>query len=385
MLLIAWVVFDVSLIAIMWIYLGYALFIRIYSKFFGHSHVTNESFTPRITFIIPTYNEEKVIKNKIENTLSLDYPKEQLDIVIIDDASTDETVRIVQTFDKKLVSIFTKPTRSGKANSVNIGVSKTTSDYVVVSDADVSINRESLRMMMRHFIDPKVGAVSGLNEVEPIHQAGMAASVYWQYENSMLISESLIDSRTYIMGSLFAVDRAVLESMPLDSSNVTEDFDLTIQIRKSGKRILTEDLARITKIEPVISRHIIIQRSRTANGTIQTLWKHRRCLYNPRYGFFGMIALPSHKLGQVISPIIFTLCIASAIFLSFSASRMILFATSSLTLIGLVGYMLIGHTLNPRILIRALAYIILLQWTMTLGWWKFFKGDSQVTWQQVRI
>jgi len=117
--------------------------------------------TPSVTLLIAAYNEGHVLKDKLDNCLTLDYPPGQLEIVVVSDGSTDNTNDIVREFESHGVKLIVSPQNSGKATALNVGMGHINSDIVVLSDANVIYQRSAIRKLVRNFADPDIGAVSG--------------------------------------------------------------------------------------------------------------------------------------------------------------------------------------------------------------------------------
>lgn len=383
---ILWCLLFVDIILLAWIYFGYGIFVRIKKLHRAIPENIDKSYTPRITVIIPTHNEERTIENKIRNTISVDYPANLFEIIVVDDCSTDRTISIVQEMHEQRIRCIVKEQRSGKAASINLAIQNTSAEFVVITDADVLISKNAFRSMCQLFQSPNIGAVNGQIQVINQQDSGVAngAAAFWQNENAILAHESYIDSQTYLQGSLFLMRRSLLQSLPLDTGNVSEDFDLAIRIRRLGLRVLAAPKVTFTTVVPVTSSTAMVQRSRTALGTVYTLSKHYRVVGNPRYGFFGVVALTSHKLGQILSPILLFLVGSKIIILFMIDYAHAMVMMIALALFGFFGMIFMVKSLNLVRLLQTVRYFFLLQFIMLVGWWKFLRKDIQVTWQQVQ-
>ena len=129
----------------------------------------NEHFAPTVTVIVPMHNEGKVIQLKMENLVRLSYPKEKMQIIIVNDGSTDDSVEKVFEFQKTnsavAIQLLNNPGPRGKTNGLNFALQNSTSEIVVVSDADCFLNQETLNVAVKFLSDPSVGAVTGLERL----------------------------------------------------------------------------------------------------------------------------------------------------------------------------------------------------------------------------
>lgn len=119
----------------------------------------NLSFFPNISIIVPAYNEEKNIKNNLNSIFSSDYPKKKMEVIVVDDGSKDSTARIARQFP---VNLIKHGKNRGKIYSLNDGIARAKSDIIITTDADTILEKNTIRLLVKKFQDPKVGAVAGV-------------------------------------------------------------------------------------------------------------------------------------------------------------------------------------------------------------------------------
>ena len=152
--------FWACIFLVIYIYIGYPFLITLIASFRKDS--MNESiYLPTLTLLIAAYNEEKIITEKLENSLSLDYPRNHLQIIVADDGSTDETANIVRSFYNRGVQLISYPQRRGKLSAINNAMQKVHSEIVLFSDADNFYQLDAVREIVKPFSNSTVGAVSG--------------------------------------------------------------------------------------------------------------------------------------------------------------------------------------------------------------------------------
>lgn len=272
------------------------------------------NFRPKVSIIITTWNEENTIEGKLKNTLSLDYPKNKLEVIVIDSGSTDRTKSIVRKF--RSVKLITEKTRMGKAHALNIVFGRCKGEIVVMSDSDCRLEKDILEKAIPYFFDPKVGAVTGrqilLNSDENL--ATKTESKYRQFYFTIRQAESIIDSTPIFHGEFSAFRKNLLDKIYNDS--VADDSELAMRIRKKNFRAIMVWDAIYKEYAPNKLSERIKQKSRRAQGLIQIMFRFFPTFFmNPRYGYFGMIIFPLEFFMHVLTPLILLTAAVSLIFL----------------------------------------------------------------------
>jgi cellulose synthase/poly-beta-1,6-N-acetylglucosamine synthase-like glycosyltransferase len=232
--------FWISLALILYVYAGYPLLVGLLAGFCRRPQ-QEQDYLPQVTLIIPARNEEQWIQHKIENTLALDYPADLLHIVVASDGSTDRTVDIARALGKR-VTLAAFSLRQGKQEMLNILAAQSSSEILVMTDTHVLLEPDSLKKLVRHFVDPDVGCVTGQRKC--ILQAGVpqgqGEGFYWRYESWMKQSESRVHSCLGAHGQLYAVRRSVFPHV----EKVGEDFYIPMKIiAATGLRVIFEPRA----------------------------------------------------------------------------------------------------------------------------------------------
>lgn len=198
--------------------------------------------TPRVTLIVSAYNEEAAIGRKLANALASDYPREQLEILVVSDGSTDRTDAIVQGLAGRGVRLLRQEPRQGKTAGLNAAVAAATGEIVVFSDANISYRHDAIRRLVESLVDPAVGCVTG--DSRYVGGGDSAAhrqeAAYWDYERSIRTWESRIGSTVGGDGAIFAIRRALYTPLPADAIN---DLVTPLQIVARGYRAVFEPAA----------------------------------------------------------------------------------------------------------------------------------------------
>ena len=290
--------------AIIWQFVGYPSLMAIAAL---KSKPKNKDYSvqPFVSVIVPTYNEEKVIAERMENLVELDYPKDNYEIIVVDSDSTDSTTEIVEEtikeHDKPNTRLIKEEERKGKASAINLGKKHAKGEIVLITDANSIFDKNVLKEIMPHFKDPKVGAVSGRYFISnPDETPPSSEAFYWEIEYITLLGESFLDSISTVIGTISAWRK---ELMNFRSKTISEDLDMTIQVRRNGYKIRYEPEAKVYEPSATTPEDQIKQRKRTSLGTIQNMFKHLGYLIPPR-DLYSILIFPSHKALAMFSPFI---------------------------------------------------------------------------------
>lgn len=263
---------------------------------------------PGVSIIVPAYNEELNAVRTVQSLLQQDYPN--LQIVFVDDGSTDQTFNTVQETYKghPNVQVITKQ-NGGKATALNYGINVADNDYVVCIDADTQLKKDAVTELMKKFSNPdetsQVGAVAGNvkvgNEVNMI--TNWQSIEYITSQNFDRRAFDLLNCITVVPGAIGAFKKqAIIEAGGFTSDTLAEDCDLTMRLHRKGYLIRNCSTAISYTEAPETMKQFLKQRFRWSFGVMQSFWKHRDAVFNPRYKNFGMIALPNILIFQIILP-----------------------------------------------------------------------------------
>ncbi|MCC7572397.1 MAG: glycosyltransferase [Candidatus Methanofastidiosum sp.] len=380
-----------SLFSIFWIYLGYPIFLFIISKFFTNNSYYDSNFSPFLTIIIPTYNEEKVIRNKLLNCLDLKYKKKNIEIIVVDSASKDNTRKIVNEISHNstriIIKLIEQKTRKGKASAVNLGLKESKGDIILITDANAYMEKNSLSNLTKHFANPKIGGVEGKYILKNSFNSDIGAgeSFFRRLENWIREKESRIDSVLCMVGEISCFRKDIINC--LDENIIAEDFDMSIRIRKTGYKLLHEPSAIIWEYAPNSIQDEITQKKRRVIGTLQIMIKHYRMLFNPKYGLYSFLILPSHSFLRVFSPLLLALLIITTFYYYFILHNpwivglifigIILIITEVLYL----GLKKFNFKINN--IFVSIHYFFVSQLIVLYAWHDFMKRKYKVTWDKI--
>ncbi len=338
------------------------------------------AYTPEATIIIPTFNEELVIEERLKNLLLQDYPRDKLQFLVVDSGSTDKTGELVQRFKPYGVELLTENERKGKGAAIRYALDFSRHEIIVVSDANSYFEQPScLRYLLSNFSDPKVGGVTGRYfSREKVKGPATQGTVFFrEYENILRSFETRVDSAVSLFGELFACRKA---HYLIDDKSLAEDLETSIYLRRQGFRLAYEPRSAVYEYAPYLKQDLINQRRSIIIGTIQSIRKYKSVLFNPRYGLYGTVILPGHKLFPILSPFFLfgLLVVAVGLFRTVLSFWFFLFAGLFLLLVLLS--LLDNRFPNP---IKIAIYVILVNFSCLLAWRGYFSGKYTVKWKKM--
>lgn len=258
---------------------------------------------PFCSILIPAYNESAVILSCLKSVLGSKYP--HFEVVVIDDGSKDDTFTLASGTDDPRLRVFRKE-NGGKASALNYGIQKTKANFLIAIDADTVFRPDTVSKLMRHFENPKIGAVSGNIKVVNRHKllTKLQSIEYIVGLNLERRMGDLLDCITVVPGAVGAFRRSAMEQVGgFSFDTITEDTDLTFSIKEAGYTILYDSEAVAFTEAPATIRDLLKQRFRWTFGTMQVAWKHRSSFLNPKSGALGMVGLPYLLFFQIIFPL----------------------------------------------------------------------------------
>ena len=263
---------------------------------------------PKVSIIVPAYNEEVNIVSSLNNLLRQTYPN--FDIVFVNDGSTDQTLqKVTDAFaNNSQISILSKA-NGGKSTALNYGISHTEAEYVVCIDGDTKLEKDAVKYLVARFInadaDEKIGAVAGNvkvgNRVNWLTR--WQAIEYTTSQNFDRLAYAYINAITVIPGAIGAFRREVIQEVGgYSSDTLAEDCDLTVKILRKGYTVANENRAIAVTEAPESIKQFLKQRFRWTYGIMQMFWKQRGTFLNPKYKGLGLWAMPNILIFQYIIP-----------------------------------------------------------------------------------
>lgn len=373
------VAFWTLLALVAFAYVGYPLLLVTAARILRRPPRADD-VTPTVTLLIPAYNEERVLAAKLDCCLALDYPREQLRVVVLSDGSTDGTNAIAEQYADRGVELMAWEHNRGKLAIVCDGVAAATGDIVVFSDAATLLAPDSLRLLVRPFADPQVGCTSSRYRVTK-HEGsdvGQEEGLYWRYETFLKRCESDVWSTLGAHGALYAIRRKLFPA--LEEGTINDDYVIPTKIAAAGYRVVYEPAAVAT--EEASEMTGFARRVRIAIGNFQQLrlvatlatgalrWPLRVWL------IFEFVA---HKALRLFGPLFLLTALGLNFFLGGPVYTAMLAAQLAFYGLALAGSLLGARALRLRLL-KLPYYFCMINAAYLIGFVRLLAGKAHVQW-----
>jgi cellulose synthase/poly-beta-1,6-N-acetylglucosamine synthase-like glycosyltransferase len=317
--------FIFSLIAIYLSVVWIIIFIQNRKTLFKQPRLRN---FPSVTFLVPAYNEEKHIESCLKSLVNLDYPKDKLKIIVVNDGSTDKTADIAKKF--KGVTVVYKKNEGSKAAAMNYGMKFVDTELVACMDADSFASKDYLKKVIGHFKDDKVGAVTSAVKIKRV--TNIVSKIQWvEYLMSVIFRKlfSILNCQFVVPGPGGIYRTNVLKKVgSFETNNLTEDMEMALRLQVNGYKIENCLDAYVYTECPNDFKTLFKQRMRWYRGYLENFKKYFYVFLNPEYGNFGVFFLPAT---------IVWICFVTALFLIQSAN-FIYDSYNSLVMWSLINY-----------------------------------------------
>ncbi len=358
-------------------YFGYPITLKLISIVRRKRH-TRSKITPPATLIITAFNEEKRIREKLENTLQLEYPRDRLQIMVASDGSTDGTHAIVEEYADKDVELFIVHDRKGKENAQAEAVKKARGEVIIFSDTATRIDPNGLMEIVSNFADPAVGCVSSEDKMIADDESDVGGEgFYVQYEMWLRKLESQVNSVVGLSGSFFAARREVCDDF---SPKMQSDFRTLLSSMKRGMRGVSDPNA-IGYYQDIKDKSREFQRKvRTVIRGLTVFFNHAYFLNIFKFGFFSYQYF-CHKLMRWLVPFFMLgALVTGGLAAMYSTVYGVLFGIQlSFYTIALAGIVI--PKLTGLVVFKIPAFFTVVNASIFVAWLKFVRGERVVLWQ----
>jgi cellulose synthase/poly-beta-1,6-N-acetylglucosamine synthase-like glycosyltransferase len=369
------ILFWGALFLVAFAYFGYPLTLALAARLHREA-VKKSAFFPFVTFIITAYNEEKRIREKLENTLALDFPRDKLQILVASDGSTDATNSTVQEYGGQRVELLEVKSRGGKENAQKEAVKSARGEVLVFTDAATRLDPDGLAQIVANFADLSVGCVSSVDRVLGQDGRPSGEGTYVRYEMWLRSLESQVCSVVGLSGSFFAARKEVCQDF---SGDMQSDFRTLLNSMRMGLRGVSDPDAVGYYMDVADSVREFERKVRTVLRGITVFFRHLEFLNVFRYGFFSYQFF-CHKLMRWLVP--FFLLVAFAANLALAPGSpwfsLLLAVQVGLYVMALWGWRRAQAPAHP--LLKIPAYFVSVNAAIMLAWLRYFKGERVTMW-----
>ena len=278
-------------------YIVYLLLAKLWNP--HGSPADKQRAEPTVSIVLPTYNEERIIENKLQDIIRLDYPMEKIEVVIVD-SSDDDTRELIRDFFAErtapTLALIEEDERRGLAPALNDAYAAASNEMVVKTDCDSKLASDVLQEAAANLADPDVGAVTGRN-VDVLGGSDVEEG-YRDIQATIQTLESHLDSTLIFHGPFSAFENS--EIVPIDPDSIADDTELALKIRKGGKRVVFDTAIQYKEASHSAFSKRRSQKDRRAMGLLRLLFQHRDML--GRYGLYGSVVLPFNWWFMFVSP-----------------------------------------------------------------------------------
>ncbi len=359
-------------------------FARIASELKDPSHQAEADQLKSITLIVPAYNEERVIRDKLENCQWLSYKRNKLEVIVASDGSSDHTADIVRDYAiaDPIIRLIAYPERRGKTAVLNDTIPQAAGEIIVLSDASSLLSIDCLEQLARHFYDDTIGCVSGTYKLIDIGADTHSASegAYWRYETAIKASQGKLYALLGAHGALYAFLKKAFR--PLPEKAINDDYLIPARIMQQGYKAVYESEAIGLELAQADRASEFKRRIRIMAGNFQQVallkgllsWRHKKIAFH----------FMSHKVLRLAAPFLLLAIFVLNILLTGQGAlyRWLLWAQCAFYLAAALGY--IGERLQMRIKPLYIAfYFNLINVTTFFGFYRWLRGKQSVKWERV--
>jgi cellulose synthase/poly-beta-1,6-N-acetylglucosamine synthase-like glycosyltransferase len=306
MSMLAWC-FWIAFAVVVYTYLGYGAvlwtLVRVKARTSrtdpARSGTSDATYAPAVTLVVAAYNEAAVALDKARNSLALEYPRGMLRVVFVTDGSTDGTPDLLRRVEG--IDVLHEPARRGKVAALNRAMANISTPIVVFSDANTHLNPDAIRKIVRHYQDPRVGAVAGEKRVQaPTADGAASEGLYWRYESALKRLDSELHSVVGAAGELFSMRSRLFREV--ESDTILDDFMLTLRVAERGMRVLYEPEAHAIEGPSAGVGEEMKRKVRICAGGFQAMVRLRGLLNPLRHGTLTFQYVSHRVLRWTLAP-----------------------------------------------------------------------------------
>ncbi len=385
------IIFWIFLFIIFYAYIGYGILLffmvkvkKIFVKKLPEPHTDYE---PEVTLFVAAYNEKDFLEQKINNSYSLDYPKDKVHQVWVTDGSDDGTPDLLKKYEG--VEVYHKPERAGKIAAMNRGMQFVKTPIVIYSDGNTMLGKESIRRIVNLFRDPKVGCVSGEKRVAITDSTAATEGIYWKYESMLKKWDAELNTVVGAAGELFAVRTELHE--PIEPDTLLDDFIISLRIAEQGYKIQYDPEAYALENPSSNVREELKRKIRISAGGIQSIVRLKELLNPFRYGLLSFQYISHRVLRWTLAPIGLLIILICNFFLAMHTGFFnfgniypwLFWAQVVFYVAALTGWLLEDKNIKIKLLYIPF-YFFIMNLAVYLGFFRYIKKQQSVNWERAK-
>ena len=389
------IVFWILLFLLFYTYIGYALvlflLLKIKKVLFPKKILSfNSSYEPDVCLFVTAFNEKDFIKQKVENSFSLDYPQEKVQYLWITDGSNDGTPELLKKYD--LLEVHHLPERRGKMHAMNRGVKFVKAPIIIFSDTNTILGKQSVREIVARFSNQKTGCVAGekrIVEKDADAAAGAGEGLYWKMESWIKKMDAELNSAVGAVGELFAIRTELFEDVETDT--LLDDFMISLRIVQKGYNIAYTSNAYAEETASLNVGEEFKRKIRIAAGGIQSIFRLKSLLNPFRFGLFSWQYFSHKVLRWTLAPVSLFLILPVNLLIvwqqngwfEFQFYPVMLYIQLLCYLMAALGWYLENKKLSFKLLFVPY-YFLFINYTSVRGIFRYFKGKQSVVWEKAK-
>ena len=348
------------------------------------------NFLPDVTLVIPAYNEMSCIEAKIQNTFSLDYPKDKFSVLFVTEGSNDGTGEFIQSLLPKYLNLkmIGGHTRRGKIEAMNMAIKTITTPIVIFTDANTNLNNQVIKNIVRHFQDPVVGAVAGEKRIETQGTeaaAGAGEGFYWKYESFLKKLDTQLYSVVGAAGELFAVRTNLFGEVEKDT--LLDDFMVSLRIAADGYRVIYEPDAYANERPSFSIQEEMKRKIRIASGGFQSIARLGFLWNIFKYGLLSFLYVSHRAMRWAVAPfclpLIFLLNLAIVIIEPSPIYQLFMLGQIIFYFLAITGYYLENQKIRLKLLFVPY-YFSFMNYCAILGYLRYRNGLTSGIWEKAK-
>lgn len=343
----------------------------------------NDHKLPLVTLVIPAFNEQRWIDQKIRNTAVLDYPPAKLHVIVACDGCTDDTVNIAKQVALEpecrhlAIEVRTFQHNRGKVAVINDVIESTSSELIALSDVSALISVDALLIAAEHFKRPDIGVLN--SHYRLLNPGSVGEKTYWDYQCQLKADEAALGSTLGAHGAFYLFRRKLFQQLAVDTIN--DDFILPMEIVAKGYRASYETRINALELECANGAADQQRRRRIAAGNLQQLLRLKRLLL-PRYRGLAF-AFASGKALRVLIPLLLINTFMGSIILAFNYEVFALLLLIQILIYALLSWHVLINPLSNHPFLHALSYLIKGHVANLIGSVRYLIGLEAGHWKRI--